>query len=73
MSIPISRCLVSKAYDDNVMLKRLSEAIAYNMKQGSMLCLPCTCDPPCRELTDSEANDLIIKMEGLEEASASEL
>ena len=55
MSIPIKKCLITKAIDgDEQAYKNLLESLEYNMRCGHMTWFPCDHNPPCRKPTDLE-------------------
>jgi hypothetical protein len=62
MSIPVSYCALVKAVDHPETLPRLREAIQYNLKCGHFSMIGCRCEPPCRELTEQEADELQAKL-----------
>ena len=58
MSIPIPRCLVSKAFRDETAFQLLANAVHTNSKHGAFSLLPCTCDPPCEFLSEEAIDEL---------------
>lgn len=66
MSVPVTRCLIVLAADNPAALQRLHEVMQINLKSGSMLCLPCSCDPKCRELTELETDRIVAQLGDLE-------
>lgn len=63
MTKPVTRCMVVRAADSPFALLRLHQAIQLNLKSGSLLILPCSCNPKCRELTELETDAIITKLE----------
>lgn len=68
MSQPISMCLVYKAaLGDEECVKRLTEAMDYNLRYGSYTTFPCDCKPPCPVPTQGQLQALNLRVtQGIE-------
>jgi hypothetical protein len=62
MSIPIPICLFIKAAKDDNALDTLTKRLQYNFKHGGFTALPCTHEPKCKPLTESEEFVLMKKL-----------
>lgn len=61
MSIPIKYCFLVKAADDAEQFAKLHPTMYRNIKGGHFSVWPCDHDPPCRELSEVECNDLMTR------------
>lgn len=59
MSIPIKYCFLVQAADDPTAFDKLKPTMKRNIEGGHFSIWPCDHDPPCRQLTDEECNDLM--------------
>jgi len=58
MSIPIKYCFLVEACDKPESFAKLHPIMYKNFTGGHFTIFPCTHNPPCRDLTDSECDDL---------------
>ncbi len=63
MSMPITYCEIAKAADDPKSFAELHPIIKHNLEYGSFTVIGCECDPPCRDLTDEESDQLWARFE----------
>lgn len=54
MSIPISYCSIVKAIDNPEYQERFKKTFELNLKCGHFTIVGCSCDPPCREISEEE-------------------
>lgn len=58
MSIPIKYCFLVEAAEKQASFVKLHPIMHSNLKCGHFSVFPCTHDPPCRDLTEQEWDDL---------------
>lgn len=58
MSIPITYCYIVKAIDNESARAKFIEIMRINQKCGHYTIHPCTCEPPCRKITEEELEKL---------------
>jgi hypothetical protein len=58
MSFPIKYCWLVACADNDENFRALHSTMKRNLDGGHFSIFPCAHDPPCRQLTDAEINDL---------------
>jgi hypothetical protein len=63
MSAPLTQCLISKAVFGNKKdLEIVLETMKINKRYGHFLTGPCNCNPPCKEPSREQIDELNIKI-----------
>jgi len=63
MSQPLSQCIIFKAaLGDEQAYKFVLDAMKYNKKCGHYSIFPCTCNPPCKQPSKEQGEELNRKI-----------
>ena len=58
LSVPVSYCQLVKAVDDAEYFAKFHPVMKRNLDGGHFTLVSCRHDPPCRDLTDEEVDEL---------------
>lgn len=59
MSIPTKYCLLVQAADDDTVFDGIASVMHDNVIGGHFTIFPCNCEPPCRQMTREEEQNLL--------------